>query len=168
MRTISRELLGTAAALGLALSSAACVPAEDKCDASTIQTVQLTSTLIDDATHNSFYLSTPPTARSACDAHYTLTFRWAANPRNTTDTSVPPLSNLDGAFHVDADTIWWYHTAPVRAGEAIALINWQIDFSDHNAVATSPQSQYYIRTGLTTGAPADSVVVAATITYYPK
>lgn len=162
------QRFGIAAAAGLILVAAGCIPAEDKCDASTILSVQLTTTLAIDAAHNTFYLSTPATARSACDAHYHLTFHWAASPRNTSDSTVPPLSNIANAFHVNADTMWWFHDPAVRTGEAIALINWQIDFTDHNAVATSPQSQYYIRTGLSTGTLGDSVIVSGRIDYYPQ
>ena len=157
--------IGTVA--GVAIAVAGCIPAADKCDATTIQSVQLTATLTSDAARNAFYLSTPATARSACDAHYQLTFHWAASPRNTSDVTVPPLSNLPQAFHVDADTMWWSHDPAARTSDA-PLINWKIDFSDHNAVATSPQSQYYIRTGLPAGGPGDSVVVSASIMYYPQ
>jgi hypothetical protein len=164
----SCQQLGMVAASGLVLAASACIPAEDKCDAATVQSVQLAATLAVGGANNTFYLSTPATARSACDAHYQLTFRWAASPRNTTDGTQPPLSNLAQAFHVDADTMWWFHDPAARVGEAIALINWQIDFVDHNAVATSPQSQYYIRTGLPTGGAGDSVFVSGRIDYYPK
>src|SRR4051812_27786305 len=118
-------------AAGILTAISACTPEEDKCDSSTIQTVQLSSTLIDDGVHNAFYLTTPA-ARSACDAHYTLTYHWAAAPRNTTDAAQPTLSNIADAFHVDNDTIWWYHDPAVRTSDA-PLINWQVDFSDHNA-----------------------------------
>ena len=163
----SHQRAGIAASASLVLAASGCIPAEDKCDASTIQSVQLTSTLAIDAARNTFYLSTPATARSACDAHYNLTFHWAATPRNTADVTVPPLSNLGQAFHINTDTSWWFHDTAVRTTDA-PLINWQIAFSDHNAVATSPQSQYYIRTGLPSGGPGDSVVVSGSITYYPK
>lgn len=152
---------------GVGLFAAACVPAEDQCDAATIQTVQLAATLAIDAAHNGYYLSTPSTARSACDAHYHLAFRWAATPRDLTDTSTPPLSNLADAFHVDADTMYWYHV-PATLSTNPGPLTWVIDFYDHNAVATSPQSQYYIRTGLPSGGPGDSVYVSGQIDYYPK
>lgn len=167
MFKLSQQHLGIAAAAGLVLIAGGCIPAEDKCDAATIQSVQLVATLAIDPAHNAFYLSTPATARSACDAHYTLAFRWAANPRNLTDNTQPPLSNLADAFHVDSDTMFWYH-APAALLTTPGALTWQIDFVDHNAVATSPQSQYYIRTGLPTGAAGDSVYVSGSISYYPK
>jgi hypothetical protein len=164
------ELLHRASAVSLAVLAvivASCVPAEDKCDATTIQTVQLTTTLIPDATHNAYYLATPSTARSACDAHYQLTFRWAAAARAATDTTMPPLNNLDRAFHVNVDSLFWYHAnGPVRT--LLANNTWLLDVTDHYATATSPQSLYYMRTGLTSGLLGDSVSVSGTITYYPQ
>lgn len=158
------RVLALAALAGVAAS---CVPAEDKCEASTIQTVQLTSTLIADATHNVYYLATPATARSACDAHYQLTFRWATAARAATDTTLPPLNNLDRAFHVNVDSLFWYQSnGPVRTGTS--TISWLLDVTDHFATAPSPQSLYYIRTGLTSGTLADSVSVTGTISYYPQ
>lgn len=168
MFQLSRQHLGMAVAAGLVLAAGGCIPAEDKCDASTIQSVQLTTTLAVGGANNTFYLSTPVTARSACDAHYQLTFQWAASPRNATDSTQPPLSNLAQAFHVDADTLWWFHDAATRAPIPAGVFAWQVDFSDHNAVASSPQSQYYIRTGLLMGGQGDSVVVSGRISYYPQ
>lgn len=156
-----------AAAVAITIAGTACVPAEDKCDPNTVVNVQLTATLIPDATHNSFYLATPATARSACDAHYTVNFRWADAVRSHTDTTQPPLSALDRALHVDADTLYWYNTGPVRGSNTLGIY-WLLDVTDHFATATSPQSLYYIRTGLTSGTLADSVTVSATISYYPQ
>ena len=145
---------------------ASCVPAEDTCN-TTIQTAQLTTTLINDATHNSLFLATPTTARSHCDAHYTLSFRWADPVRSRTDTTQPPLNGLDRALHVNVDSLFWYNTGPVRGSNTLGIY-WLLDVTDHFATATSPQSLYYMRTGLTTGTLADSVSVTASISYYPQ
>ena len=152
-----------AAAVGAAVS---CVPAEDKCDASKVLTVQLTTTLIPDATHISYYLATPTTARSACDAHYQLTFKWASAARAASDPTMPPLNNLDHAFHVAVDSLFWPNAGPVRTGGS--PFAWSVDATDHYATAPTPQSLYYIRTGLTSGTLADSVSVSGTISYYPQ
>ena len=148
------------------ITAVSCVPAEDKCDTNTLQTVQLTTTLINDGTHVAYYLATPATARSACPTHYQLTFRWASAARAATDAVMPPLNNLDRAFHVNVDSLFWYNTGPVRTGNA--TITWLLDVTDSYATATSPQSLYYMKTGLTSGVLADSVSVSGTITYYPQ
>jgi len=167
MSKARNQVAGVLAAAATTFAVASCIPAEDKCDPSTVQSVQLTTTLIPDATHNAFYLATPATARSACDAHYTFNFHWANVARSQADTVRPPLNGLDKAFRVDSDTLFWYNTGPVRSG-GTAVINWLVDITDHFATAPSPQSLYYIRTGMTSGTVADSVAVSATITYYPQ
>jgi hypothetical protein len=87
--------------------------------------------------------------------------------RVKTDTTLPPLTGLDQAFHVDVDSLYWYTTGPVLTSNP-AGIAWAINVTDHYATASSPQSLYYIRTGLTSGTLADSVGVNGMITYYPQ
>ncbi|MEP7235100.1 MAG: hypothetical protein ABI778_07370 [Ignavibacteriota bacterium] len=109
-----------------------------------------------------------PAARNDCEATYTFIFRWADENRSKSDSTQPPLSDLEHSFGPEDQFAYFAHPVPTRSLESKEYYIWSIKFSIGNKNTSLPATRYGVHVNVESTKPEDSIRIGATIAYYPK
>ncbi len=133
----------------------------------TVEVGQYGNVVLTPASPN-FYLATPHTAGSHCEAVFTLEWEWADSARCVNDHSIPKLISTYSPYHVNADNIWFDDITPTHDSYNIKNHpgnSYGVLFADSDHTDSASTCVYYIKFS-SSGGNADSIRVHARIDYH--